>query len=121
MIELTFPMPPNRGNARGHWAVAHRLKKDYVRHCVVPIYEALGPLAPNNLATFEKIKVSATFYCWALSDEDNLTARLKWPLDALVEYRVVKDDSPAHVTLGEVTQEIDRKNQRLVLRIEEAR
>lgn len=82
----------------------------------------------------DPVLVTAHFRLWNLRDEDNLAGgSLKWVLDALrlpreaddVSWRrglyerkgYITDDSPDHMTLGEVTQEIDRSNRGLTLSI----
>lgn len=67
----------------------------------------------------ERVKVRAHLRLWNLRDDDNLTASIKWALDALKgEYFV--DDDPAHLTIESVTQEIDRGNRGLTIEIEPA-
>jgi hypothetical protein len=81
------------------------------------------------------VRIHAHFRIRNLRDEDNLVASLKYVLDALrlprgketVTWRhgiaenkgYLVDDSPTHCQLGQVTQELDRKDPGLVLTIED--
>jgi hypothetical protein len=109
-MRITLPLPPNMANARTHWAKKHRQQKAYRIRCTVA--HPSRPRAPISPAI-----VDAKVYVWNLMDDDGLTARLKWPLDWLVQRDILVDDSPAHMRLGEVTQAIDRKNQRVELTV----
>jgi len=71
--------------------------------------------------TYQRVRISAKFFLHQVMDTDNLTARLKWPVDSLVAYRVIPDDSPQYVTMGSIEQEVDRKHQRLELTLEALR
>jgi Holliday junction resolvase RusA-like endonuclease len=116
-MKIKLPLPPNRANARWHWTTERRLKVEY--------YEKAGLwILPQRLEPqgWQAANISATLYVWAMSDWDNLHARLKWPLDFLVNNNFIKDDSP--LVLKWVTpleQEIDRKNQRIEFRLTELR
>ena len=109
-MRITLPLPPNMANARMHWARKHRLQKMYRLRCTA--YHPDRPDAPIVPAT-----VSATLYVWNMMDEDGAVARLKWPIDWLVYRDILANDDPASMTLGKVAQVIDRKNQRVELRI----
>lgn len=97
--------------------VRYRQGKKYKALALGHIVKALG----GQLTTwprFKHIVVHATFYTWNEMDQDNLTARIKDALDALVDARLVEDDSPKYLTLVQPSQYIDRKNQRLELVID---
>ena len=115
MIELTLPLPPNRGNSRDHWAVSAKKKKAYTAECAIACQELLD----NGLVFKSRVRISMDFYVWSLNDWDNLVNRAKWAWDALVKFGIIEDDSPKYVDLGNVTQIVDRKAQRLELSIEE--
>ena len=115
MIELTLPLPPNRGNARDHWAVSAKKKKAYTAECALACFEIVNTQPPFR----GRVRISMDFYVWSLNDWDNLVNRAKWAWDALVKFGIIKDDSPKYVDLGDVTQTVDRKDQRLELSIEE--
>ena len=116
MIRLTLPLPPNRANAREHWRVTHRKKKKY--------YE----LAHNALRTQElelpygcrRPTLTATFYVWSKMDPDNAAARMKFPIDALVKFGLLVDDSEKHLDFTEIPKQvIDRKSQRVEITLSE--
>lgn len=121
MTEITLPLPPNRANARGHWAVNKHKQTEYQTACVPAIYAAFGPFVPMAEPRYQKVRISMAFYVHQLNDWDNLVSRSKWAWDALVQCGIIPDDSPKYVDLGDVTQTVDRKNQRLVLRIEKSK
>lgn len=112
-MDMTLPLPPNVANARMHWAVKHRKQSDYRLRCTAAHMERPAvPIAPARL--------TARFFLHNRMDEDNLTARLKWAQDWLVDRQIILDDHLDALTLGSVTQAIDRKNMRLELTVEEA-
>lgn len=113
MIRLDLPEPPNIANARLHWRAKHRKRKAYMHDAY---YLAVAQHRPPKEPP-EHVKIRAHLRLWNLRDEDNLTASIKWALDALRGAYFV-DDDPAHLTLESVTQEIDRKNRGLTLTIE---
>ena len=110
MIRLTLPLPPNRANAREHWRVTWRRKRDY--------YDAASYfLAEQELELpygLERPTLTATLYVWAKMDPDNATARLKWPIDCLVMHGILVDDSEKHLDFTQIPKQVvDRKNRRV--------
>jgi Holliday junction resolvase RusA-like endonuclease len=72
----------------------------------------------KNRKRWDRVTIKATLYVWQMSDQDNLVARLKWPLDYLVKRRFILDDSPKVLEwVGMPDQKIDRKNQRVEIEI----
>lgn len=125
---LPIPPPPNRtrfGSPRG----AHFEKKAYQKAAWLA---AVTQQTPDHDPP-SKVIVSAHFKLYGpLRDEDGLD--LKWVLDALRQEQRGKlgwrqglyvpcgyfvDDDPAHLTLEKPTQEIDRKNRKLIVTITE--
>jgi hypothetical protein len=107
-MRITLPLPPNIGNRRGHWRRWKRKQDNYNVLCTAAHpARPVEPIAPAVL--------HATLYVWNRNDEDNAVARLKWAIDWLVDRQIILDDHPSALRLGTVTQEIDRKNQRLEL------
>lgn len=105
---MTFPLPPNMANdlAAKHWAVARRRKRGWTL--------LTDSWAETSLPSYEDpVRLDATLYLWNRMDSDNLVARLKWIQDWLVDRRVIVDDHPDALVLGEISQEIDRKAQRV--------
>ena len=113
---ITLPLPPNRANARGHWAQIHKERTQYQRKCLPLIYKTFGPIKPSP--KYRHVRISMHFYVWSLNDWDNLIARAKWAWDELVKTNIIADDSPKYVDLGDVKQTVDRKHQRLDLTLE---
>lgn len=128
VLELPLPPSPNTVNSRNP-LVRHAAKRKYQRkawrEAIMQVYPMLDPP--------QRVTVSAAFRVWALRDEDNLAASLKWVLDALRQRQTGKDwrdgvysqcgyivdDSPEHMTLGAVTQTVDRKNKGVTVTIAE--
>ena len=115
-VKLTLPLPPNRANqtqgkARWEWA----RKKEYIEGttrlvgaktlALIALRGKTLPLGPTE--------VRATFYLRNLMDDDNLKARLKFPLDALVQAGILVDDKRPHCVVPDPEQHIDRKNPRV--------
>ena len=133
-MTLFLPLPPSPNRTpTGHWAVRHRAKRDYQLECWVAAYDRAIPPSGEDIP--RKVEVSAVFYVKRKRDEDNLTASLKWTLDALKwnqpshawkrgigdQRAYFFDDDPDHLTLGSVTQHTDRKAPRVELTIAEIR
>lgn len=114
-MKLVLPLPPNRGNGlRGHhWAVEERQKNNYYLECLSR-YSLNRPPKP-----YQRARISVKLFTHQPMDEDNLHARLKFPIDWLQEREYIVDDSPKVLVWGPVTQAIDRKNQRLEITLEE--
>ena len=104
-LRLTGPLPPDRGNARGHWAAHHRQRRSYWAaldvHALAQRFRLKAPLARANVAI--------DLRTWNPMDPDNLAARCKYLLDWLVTRGYLVDDSPRTITLT-VTQRVDRTN-----------
>ena len=109
-MKITLPLPPNMANGRMHWAAKHRKQQAYKLRCT-----ATHPARPEKPVV--PAIVSARLYVWNLMDDDGAVARLKWPLDWLVEREILANDDPKSMRLGEVTQVIDRKNQRVEIEV----
>lgn len=131
---FVLPLPPNRANDRSSWRKVHRERAAYL--------EALYAIQKTGLSLqyttrshtvfrrdFEipdppaephsHVSVTATLYVYNRMDQDNALARLKWPVDWIVEAGYVADDSPEHWSwAGVPEQRIDRKRQRVEIRLE---
>lgn len=108
---LTLPLPANRANSRWHYMTESRIKRHYYDQCLVR-YAKLPKV------TLERARVTVRLYVHQKMDDDNLMARLKWPVDWLVIRGFIVDDKPDVLEWGPVTQEIDRKNQRIEIELE---
>ena len=110
---LVMPLPLARGNARLHWRTENRKKHEYYDLCLATVKQKRPPIR------FDRARISVTLYTWNTMDEPGLWERLKWPVDWLVIRDYIVDDSPRVLEWGPVTQEIDRKNQRIEIELEE--
>ena len=131
-MTLFLPLPPSPNKRASHPMKAHREKREYQRRVW---FAAVQQAKPSRINMPGKVQVTAVFYVKRLRDEDNLTASLKWTLDALKwnqpshawkdgvadEKAYFFDDDPDHLTLGSVTQHTDRKAPRVELTIAEIR
>lgn len=108
-----MPLPPNRGNARGHWRVQWKRKQDFYDACDERQAVGLIPAPPTTPIT--KAELHAWFYVHNLMDYDNLAARLKHALDWLVTRGYLEDDRPANLRITGIEQEIDRQDKRVEL------
>lgn len=114
-MKLTLPLPPNRANAREHWRVTHRKKVAYYNRAKLALYTQCGVMKGD---AFERPTLTATLYVWNRYDPDGATALLKWPIDCLVNYGILVDDSEKHLDFREIPiQVIDRKNQRVEIEL----
>lgn len=105
-IKFLLPLPANRGNARWHWRTEKKLKDEYFLRATVQ-----APWRP--VKPYPRVAIVVVMYTWSKMDRDNLYARLKWPLDWLQLRGVIVDDSDDTLIWRDVSQAIDRKNQRL--------
>ena len=112
---LVLPLPPNMLNSRRNWRVQLRAKKAYWQRC-----DILRLALPKPPATPpERIRATATLYVWALMDDDNAMARIKWAADWIVAQGYVADDRKKNIEwAGLPHQVVDRKAQRLEITIE---
>ena len=111
-LRLTLPLPPNMANGRMHWRTKNRKRQDYYQYAMV--VAMLG--APRQ--PLPKARAKIVLYVWALMDYDNMMARLKWPLDVLVDAGWIEDDGPQHLEFAEMpSQFVDRKNQRVEIEL----
>ena len=111
-IHLTLPLPPNRANAREHWRVTHRKKKVYYEKAEWEL--KFGGRLRSVKLPLERPTLTATFYVWSKMDPDNAAARMKFPIDALVKFGLLVDDSEKHLDFTEIPRQvIDRKNPRV--------
>ena len=116
-MRLVLDLPENLSNARMHWRVRLKTKKAYYQ--AQDGRQLLGLIEPPPARPMTAVRVLAHLSLWNPADPDGCAARLKWPMDWLVTRGYLEDDGPAIVKELQVTQEIDRKNQRLEITIEE--
>lgn len=116
LIKITLPLPPNMANASwAHWGPKHKDRVSYEDVCDIAMLDVAGVFLTIKIP---KARIRATLYMWNRMDEDNLTARLKWPVDWLVKRGVLVDDSPKHLEWEMPQQFVDRKNPRVEIELE---
>ena len=91
--------------------MTHRKKKAYY------VVAELALLTQCVGGSPQRMRLAATFYLWNKMDRGNLTARLKWIEDVLVNYGLLVDDNEKWLDLQMPTQVIDRKNQRVEIEL----
>ena len=111
-MKLVLPLPPNRANAREHWRVTHRKKREYYGVAHGALLGQLGGMAGYAPG---RMRLDATLYLWAKMDQGNLVARLKWIEDSLVRYGLLVDDNEKWLDLQMPKQVVDRKDPRVVI------
>lgn len=120
-LYLVFPLPPQRANARGHWAKTYRAQRAWTAAAL-----HANPILVRGLPPEERIAhavLEATLVVSRAMDEDNAVARLKWALDILRPRTrrpkgahrsitlggIIVDDDPDHLTILPVIQEVRPK------------
>lgn len=129
MIEFDLPEPPSLNAAPQHPMQRVRWKNDVRRRTWEAAISQHMPVSDPP----DPVLVKAHLRLHNERDPDNLVSSLKYTLDSLrlpdegdnLRYRgglyeskgYFVDDSPEHMVLDEVTQEIDRSNRGLTLTI----
>ena len=116
-IEVPFLPPVEYSpNSCGYWAEKHKAGKVYhdaVYYCCVDArnreYRISFPLAKA------KLNLTVVFAELRLRDLDNLLARFKPGLDAVVDSGLVLDDDVEHLEIGEVEVVVDSKQAPLTI------
>lgn len=121
-LVVVVPMPPNLANARMHWRTRQQAKKDYFRalDTIAAVHHRLGPW-PDNLSAIVippvptpklgRVTCDVHMHLGAAMDDDNASARLKFPLDWLVRRGYLTDDSRKWLRMnGYPTQTVSRKD-----------
>ena len=89
-IELILPAPESLGNARGHSRWEASKKSKYIESIgwLLNDYKRKNPgIFPMKAATWTAYLEVGNYYDW-----DNLAAILKWPFDALRDYKLIESD-----------------------------
>lgn len=98
-ITLILPIPPQRANDRSHWTKVMREKKKYYEECHIALFfDKINPVFKKLVRPYlhEFVEWEASMDVQRLHDFDNLVARLKWPIDALVQNGIIKNDDWLH-------------------------
>ena len=93
-IRLPWTLPPLSMNDRTHWRVRARKVADTRAATFALVNRRLPIFAPDHVA------VTLTYYPRdsRRRDADNLVATLKAVCDAIVDARIVPDDTPRYMT-----------------------
>lgn len=107
-MTITFDcwLPPDRGNARGHWRRRWGLQQAYWKGLNELVLVKRIPRPPAS--PIYRARVHLHMRLWNTMDQDNLVSRSKDFIDWLVKNRYLAGDTPRHLEL-EVSQEISRK------------
>ena len=119
-----FPWPPKElsPNARVHWAKLARVKREYKEACGWVVLEArslsrrLGLLVTPRLKPLVTAQVTFVVTDSRRRDADNYMAMLKPMWDALVELKVLVDDSHDKLTI-EKPEWVRGKEKRVIVRL----
>ena len=116
-VSFTFPLPPNRANARGNWRRHHFGQKAF--WTALDERQGAGLLPGPPARPWGKVYATVTLYVWGRMDTGNALNRVKWIEDWLVSRGYVVDDSEAHFEYRALPRQvIDRKNQRVTMTLE---
>lgn len=122
---MTFAHLPSTdvsGNSRGHWSKLYRAKKALGEETWALLQEqGLLDTGDGNPGAMERAKVTYhAHWCGVAPDADNLIIGGKAILDAIVDEKLLRSDSPAHVTIAEVqyTRVPHRRDVRFVVTLE---
>lgn len=99
-VVLHVPLPPNRANRRGHWAVLRKQDKAYQERARLHL---LTQRSAKPSRPWLRCDIAAHVMTTRPQDLDNATARLKPVLDLLVRERWIVDDNPRVVQSLTVT------------------
>jgi len=116
-MKLVLPIPPSPNGWKRTHPVALQVQKDEYREAAW--VRAISQVKPTRDPP-ELVTIRATFYTARCTrDEDNLTASMKWVIDALKQRQTghvrwrqgiadlcgyLVDDDPAHLTLDKPVQ-----------------
>lgn len=79
-VEFRLPLPPRRGNRRGHWYRHWKIESEWQRRAELEIYRQGVRYPPEP---FPRARLSFHFRMLRLEDPDNLDARRKLIVDLL--------------------------------------
>ena len=112
-MKFILPLPPNLANGRMHWAAKNRKRRVYMLTC------RAWKIPRRPVEPLTRARIRATLFVFNRMDRDNLTARLKWPVDFLVQRGYILDDSEDVLEwAGLPSQQIDRRHQRVEIELE---
>jgi len=111
-IEVPFLPPVEYSpNWRGHWAQRYKAGEEYSDAVYYYAIDARNRFYDKGLfLQFQKACIDLTFVFpdERTRDQDNLIARFKPGLDALVDSLILAGDDSEHLRIGAVTIEIDK-------------
>lgn len=114
-------------NWRGHWAQRHQASRIYQNAVFYECVDARNKLErvhwQPGFPPFQKPRLDLTFVFpkYRRRDEDNLRARFKPGLDAIVQAGLIEGDSMENLVMGTIKVEVDRDRAPLtIIKLEEA-
>lgn len=117
-VVLTLPMPLNLANARLHWLRKNRKRDEWMTRAIVAEKQLRGRHRP-----MQRARVSVVMYIGkhggGMMDDDNCTARLKWPFDLLKARGLIVDDKRPYLTLEGIPEQRHGTPRRMVLTLTE--
>lgn len=116
-MNLSFPLPPNRANARGQWRKHHFARIRYWE--TLDRWQLIGRIPPPPPEAFYKVMATVTLRLFNRMDQGNALNRMKWIEDWLRTRGYIVDDTEKHFEYtGLPKQVIARGNQGVDLTLE---
>lgn len=103
-LVFTFPLPENLANSRLHWRRKDRARRAYFDRLTVLRLTGAIPKRPRS--PWIRAEIGVTLYPVRQMDTDNLMARVKWPVDWLVQAGYLVDDAPKHLVWTGLPQQV---------------
>lgn len=108
---VTLPMPPSKGNMRGHTRQMNRVKLRYWAQ-LEERRKLLKQLPDPPDPPLTRVIGEAVYYVHNRLDYTNAATNMKWPEDYLVEKKYLAGDSPDHLQWAAYpTQIVDRQGE----------
>lgn len=110
-ITYELPMPPAElsPNSRLHPMSRHRVRKQYIGDCLMELAHQAGGAYRLPRWARARLSLGFVFTTERRRDADNLTARAKATIDAVVLAGIVPDDSTEHIEIGAVTCRVEKR------------
>ncbi len=95
-------------NSRAHWSARHRDNRMYHAQVKASVLDLFGVGMVPRAEARRRLDLTFIFRVEQRRDEDNLRARFKAGLDALVQCGLLIDDDPRFLETGDLTILVDR-------------
>ncbi len=110
-IRVEIPMLPPASaspNSRVHWSTRHRDSRTYHAQVRASVLDLFGVGMVPRAYTRRRLDLTFIFRVEQRRDEDNLRARFKAGLDALVQCGLLLDDDSRFLETGDLIILVDR-------------